>query len=153
MKYVLPSVLVLVGFINLYPVIGVLSTGNLAALYGIHLEGSELVILMRHRAVLFGLLGSFIVLSAFRPALQPSAITAGLVSMLGFVVLAFLADDYNQAINRVVVADVVASAGLLVAIGFRSFVGGRGAADKATTSENATADGAKGFSTTRKGSS
>ena len=131
MKYVLPSVLVFAGLVNLYPVIGVLSTGNLTALYGIHLEGSELVILMRHRAILFGLLGSFIILSAFRPTLQSLAITAGLVSMLSFVVLAFLVGDYNQAINRAIVADIVASAGLLVAIGFRSFVGGRGAADKA----------------------
>ena len=119
MKYILPGALVLAGLVNLFPVVGVISTGQLAALYGIDFEGPELAILMRHRAVLFGLLGAFILLSVFRPALQPLAITAGLVSMLSFIVLAFLVGDYNQEIRKVAVIDVVATAVLLVALGLR----------------------------------
>ena len=116
MKHLMPCALVLAGPVNLFPVIGVFSTENLAALYGIEVAGSELTILMRHRAVLFGMLGGFILFSAFRPAYQPPAITAGLVSMLSFIALAFLVGDYGQEINRAIIADVVASAGLLVAL-------------------------------------
>ena len=119
MKYVLPGALVLAGLINIFPVVGVVSTDRLAALYGIDFEGPEIAILMRHRAVLFGLLGAFILFSVFRPAWQPTAITAALVSMLSFIVLAFLVGDYNQEIRKIVLADVIATVALLVALGLR----------------------------------
>lgn len=101
------------GVIHLMPVTGLLGEAKLAALYGIPFDDPNLLILMRHRAVLFGLLGAFLLAAAFRRAWRAPAVVAGLVSAASFVALALGADGYNDAIRRVVLADVVAIACLL----------------------------------------
>lgn len=116
MKHLATGILVLAGLINLYPIIGVISAAQLEKLYGLPLEHPDLVLLMRHRAVLFGLLGALIIASAFRTSLRPLAITAGLISMLAFIVLALVADHYGAAIHKIVVADVLASVGLVAVL-------------------------------------
>ena len=121
MQYVIAAILVVVGLINLSPVIGVLSAEQLARLYGVSLDSPDLLILMRHRALLFGLLGSLIIAAAFRPALQLFACVAGLVSMLGFIVIAYSVGNYGDAIGTVVIADLIASVGLFVVLVLRKF--------------------------------
>ena len=83
---------------------------RLAGLYGLParlLEDPNLVILMRHRAVLFGLLGGFLLLAAFRPNLQAIALVMGFASVLSFLGLAWSAGPHNAAIGRVVTADLI----------------------------------------------
>ncbi len=109
MDKVLAFALLVTGALNFYPLVGVLGGARLQALYGLPLQDANLLILMRHRAVLFGLLGAFIVAAAFKPAWQSPAIVAALVSMLSFVVLAS-GQDCNAALRKVVIADIVASA-------------------------------------------
>lgn len=116
MERVITGLLVLVGIIHLLPVSGVLGAENLAALYGVSLGEPNLEILMRHRAILFGLLGLFLVYAAFRPALQLLAIGAGFVSVVSFILIAWSVEGYNEAIRRVVLADVVAAVALVVAV-------------------------------------
>lgn len=113
----LPAALfVLVGLINLYPVVGVVGPAMLESLYGLPIQGDDLVLLMRHRAVLFGLLGALLIAAAFRPALRPLAGVFGLVSMLAFVVLAFPPGGHGPAVQRVFWADVIAIPLLIVAL-------------------------------------
>ena len=109
-RWVTPAMLLVVVIIHLLPATGVAGAPRLAALYGITVAESNLEILLRHRAVLFGLLGAFLVYAAFRPALQPLALVAGFVSVLSFLLLAHTAGHYNEQLGRVVVADVVALA-------------------------------------------
>ena len=78
MKYFVSALLIIVGIIHLLPLSGVLGADRLGRLYGMPFADANLLILMRHRAVLFGLLGLFLVLAAFRPTMQPAALTAGL---------------------------------------------------------------------------
>ncbi len=108
--------LLVVAVIHLLPVLGFLGGDQLAALYGIEVNDSNLEILLRHRAMLFGILGVFIGFSAFRPALQPIAFWAAFVSIVSFFYVAFSADSFNDAIRRVVVADVVALLALALAV-------------------------------------
>lgn len=115
MQKVIAGLLVLVGIIHLLPVSGVLGVDSLAALYGVSLGEPNLEILMRHRAMLFGLLGLFLVYAAFRPGLQLLAIGAGFISVVSFIAIAWAVGDYNEAIGRVVMADVVAAVVLVVA--------------------------------------
>jgi amino acid permease len=63
---------------------------------------------MRHRAVLFGLLGVFLVYAAFQPALQTLAFIAALVSVASFLWLARSVGGYNPQLERVFIADGVA---------------------------------------------
>ena len=115
MERVISGLLVLVGIIHLLPVSGVLGAESLAALYGVKLGEPNLEILMRHRAILFGLLGLFLVHAAFRPALQLLAVGVGFVSVVSFIGIAWAVGGYNEAIGRVVMADVVAAVALVVA--------------------------------------
>jgi hypothetical protein len=64
MRFILPAMLLIVGIIHLLPLSGVLSAHRLQILYGIVIEDPNLEILMRHRAVLFGLLGAFLIAAA-----------------------------------------------------------------------------------------
>jgi hypothetical protein len=115
MEKLLAALLLLVGAVNFLPLAGVLGADKLTVLYGLSFQGSDLAILMRHRAILFGLIGAFIMLSAFRPVLRPYAIVAGFVSMLSFVALALAAGDYNAYLGKVVMVDVAASVVLAAA--------------------------------------
>ncbi len=74
----------------------------------------NLVILMRHRAVLFGLVGLLMLVAAFRSALVPAAFIAGFVSVASFLWLAWSVGGYNPQIARVVVVDLVALACLVI---------------------------------------
>lgn len=103
------GILVIVGLVNFLPVLGVLGPERLRTLYGVAFEDSSLVILMRHRAVLFGLVGGFIMASGFLPSLRTSAFILGMTSMLSFVVLAWMESSFTAEIRKVVVIDVVGS--------------------------------------------
>lgn len=114
MKYVISGMLIIVAVIHLLPLAGVLGSGSLASLYGVPFNEPNLAILMRHRAVLFGLLGVFLFIAAFKPAFQVVAFVGGFVSVVSFLFLAWAAEDYNDEIARVVMADIVALASLVV---------------------------------------
>jgi hypothetical protein len=113
MKYVVAASLLVVGVIHLLPLAGVLGADRVALLYNVSIQDPNLAILMRHRAVLFGLLGGFLVAAAFLPALQTAALIAGFVSVVSFLALAWTTGGYNAAIGRVVTADLVALACLV----------------------------------------
>jgi hypothetical protein len=115
-RYLVSAMLVVVAAIHLLPVAGVLGGDKLTALYGLPFNDPNLIILMRHRAVLFGLLGLFLAWAAFKPSLQPLAFVAGFVSVVSFLALAWSAGSYNALVGRVFVADVVALVCLLVGL-------------------------------------
>jgi hypothetical protein len=71
---------------------------------------------MRHRAVLFGLLGLFLLFAAFRPPFQTIAFVAGLVSVVSFLWLAWSVGGYSAQVARVVVANIVAVACLSIGV-------------------------------------
>jgi hypothetical protein len=119
MQKLITVLLIIVGTIHVLPLSGALGGRRLANLYGMSFDEPNLAILMQHRAVLFGLLGVFIVYSAFHPAYQPLALIAGLVSVVSFLLVAVLVGGYNGAIARVVTVDIVALCCLLGVAGLR----------------------------------
>lgn len=115
MRQLISAMLVIVAVIHLLPLSGVLGSARLTALYGIPFDEPNLAILMRHRAVLFGLLGAFLLYAAFRPAFQPVAFLAGFASIVSFLYLAWSVGGYNALVGRVFTADLVALACLVIA--------------------------------------
>ena len=101
MKRTISIILVLVGLMNLYPITGVLSADALTNLYGVTVIDNDLLILMKHRAVMLGIIGIFMVIAAFRPNLQSAAIVAGLTSMMAFVVLTLGTGNSGELVNKV----------------------------------------------------
>jgi hypothetical protein len=108
--------LVMVALIHLLPVSGVVSADRLAVLYGLSFEEVNLEILMRHRAVLFGILGVFLCYSAFKPRLFLSGLSAAFVSVISFLYIAWSVGGYNSEIGRVFVADVFALICILIGL-------------------------------------
>jgi hypothetical protein len=87
----------------------------LTAFYGLDFADPSLEVLMRHRAILFGLLGLLLLGAAFRPAWRPLALAGGFASVLSFLALAHGASGANAAVMRVAAMDWVALAFLVVA--------------------------------------
>ena len=108
MRFILPIMLLVVGVIHILPLSGVLSAVRLFDLYGISFDDPNLEILMRHRAVLFGLLGIFLICSIFIPNFQLAALIAGFVSVISFLYLSYSIGGYNDQVSRIVMADKVA---------------------------------------------
>lgn len=96
---------VLIGLLNLLPVVGVQSAAKLQSAYGLSTLSPDLTLLLRHRAVLFGLLGGLILCAAFMPALRWTALVLAPVSMGSFIVLAAGQEALNRELQAVVVAD------------------------------------------------
>ncbi|MBC9252631.1 phosphopantetheine adenylyltransferase [Pseudomonas alcaligenes] len=115
MSKLIALLLLVAGIIHLLPLSGVLGGARLSALYQLPLDEPNLQLLMRHRAVLFGLLGTLLVAAAFIPGLRNLALLGGLLSVVSFLLLAWSAPLYNEALRRVVIADWVALGCLLLA--------------------------------------
>ena len=117
MRHLVRSLFLLAAVVNLAPVTGALSAERLAALYGVQIQDPDLVLLMRHRALLFGIVGVLLVAAAFRPSLRLTALLAGLASMLSFIGLALSSGGVSERLQRIATVDLVACVGLLVAAG------------------------------------
>lgn len=115
MRYVVPIVLLLVAAIHAVPLLGVVSVARLSSAYGISIDDPTLEILMRHRAVLFGILAAFLIFAAFQPHLHRIALVAAFVSAGSFLLLAQSVGGYDALLSTVVWMDVVAVA--LVVVG------------------------------------
>jgi len=108
--------LLFVGIINLLPIVGLLGSAKLESAYKINIVSSDLLILMQHRALLFGLLGAFIIYSAFVPSYQTAAMIMAGISMIGFAALFHGVGSSNQALVKVLYADYVGLFLLIIAI-------------------------------------
>ena len=113
---VVTALLLIIGLINFVPIIGVSSKDRLRALYGVQVDSENLLILMQHRALLFGVIGIFLMYAAFQPALQVAAFAMGLASMLGFIIIACQVGNLNEELKRAVVIDSIALLSLLIAL-------------------------------------
>ncbi|MFM7520820.1 MAG: phosphopantetheine adenylyltransferase [Planctomycetota bacterium] len=115
---IVPPLLMLVAVIHLLPVVGVGGRAPLERLYGTATDEPNLLLLMRHRAVLFGLLGAFLLAAAFDPRLHLAGLAVGLASVGSFLLLACRRGGLTDQVRRVCLIDAVAAvllvAGLIV---------------------------------------
>ncbi|MFM7121043.1 MAG: phosphopantetheine adenylyltransferase [Gammaproteobacteria bacterium] len=115
MRFVLSALLIVSGIIHLLPLSGVAGSRSLSVLYGITVDEPNIAILMRHRAVLFGLLGLLLIWAAFDAGLQLPALALGLISVVSFLWLAQRTGGYNPQLRRVYQVDLLALFCLLAA--------------------------------------
>ena len=104
----MPAMLLLVALIHLAPLLGVLGAARMETAYGVQLADPNLVVLMRHRAVLFGLVGALMLAAVCLPALRASALLISLLSAGSFVLLAWSSAGLNANLGRVALVDVAA---------------------------------------------
>jgi hypothetical protein len=109
------AALLLVGIIHVLPLAGLSGADRLQSLYGVTISDPNMLVLMRHRAVLFGLLGAGCLYAAFDQRFAVPALAAGFVSVAAFLAIAYQHAPLNDAVRRVVVVDWVALAVLVAA--------------------------------------
>ncbi|WP_037733112.1 hypothetical protein [Streptomyces megasporus] len=112
------ALLLLVGAVNLLPGLVAFAPSRIATAYGVRVDGpgsADLTVLLRHRAVLLGLVGLALLCAAFVPSLRAVAVTAGAVSMGSFLLFAYSTPGLGGATMRVARIDVAALALLAVA--------------------------------------
>lgn len=101
--------------IHALPLVGALGPAQVAKMYDVKVEGPDLTVLLVHRAVLFGLLAAALVLAIFCEDARPYVIGGALVSDLAFLAIAARNPGINASMRRVVRADVISIALLVVA--------------------------------------
>lgn len=110
MRYVVPVALLVVAAIHAAPLLGAISAARLSSAYAVAIDDPTLEILMRHRAVLFGILAAFLVYAAFHPEMHRLGLIAAFVSVVSFLLLAQSVGGYNASLLTVIRVDIVALA-------------------------------------------
>lgn len=114
------------GAVHLIPAMGMRSARHLQALYGLPLHDRGVILLLRHRALLFAMLGAgLIAVTLLLPAWRVGAALVALVSMLGFVVLGGSDPAHDARLRRVARIDLILSAALAGSLALRLVLGGR----------------------------
>lgn len=114
-------ILVLVGLINIAPIIVFFSPSQAQKLYGITLEGETLSVLMRHRGVLLSIVGIALIVAAFKTEYRMLAIVLAFVSKIAFIFLVWATTNYAAELNKVAWIDVGAMVALLVVLGIHFY--------------------------------
>ena len=99
--------LVVGGIGHLLPVAGVVSAQRLSSMYGVAVHGADMTLLLRHRAVLFLIVGGLALLGAWREELRRLALVVLVLSAGSFVLLAVIEGPVNARLVRVVRADLL----------------------------------------------
>jgi heme A synthase len=110
MELIFRITLFIAGLINLLPSLLAFLPDKISKSYGIDIPNSNYELLLRHRAILFGIIGGFMIYSAIDKKYYEIATTTGLISMISFIILYFLIDkDINLELKKVMMIDVVAT--------------------------------------------
>lgn len=95
----------LAGLVNLTPVLGVLGREDLETLYSTPIASSELLLLMQHRALMFGVPGALLLLATFQKKLRTIAAIIGMYSMVTYIILFVVANVQSDRLVSVAWAD------------------------------------------------
>jgi hypothetical protein len=114
-EWILRGIFAAIGILHLLPALGLLGRETLQRTYGIFLADANLVLLMRHRAVLFGILAAACFTAIVRSDWRMPIAIAAWLSMASFVAL-FLLEPGATALRRIFLADVCGLVPISVAI-------------------------------------
>jgi len=109
------AILVVIGVITASPVITALNPNGITSLYNVAFEDDAVLLLVRHRQVMLGVLGAALIYGAFFYHLRMIVIIAAVVSKLAFIGLCITTPDLTSGIQRVIYFDAVSIVLLLIA--------------------------------------
>ena len=109
--------LFITGIINTLPCLLAFLPAKITESYGITVPDANYELLLRHRAVLFGVVGGLMLYSALTKKYYDLATLVGLISMISFLLLYFMMNGpINEALAKVMKIDVFAV--LLLVVGY-----------------------------------
>jgi len=89
--------------------------GKISESYGIDIPDQNYELLLRHRAVLFAVVGGIMIYSVITKKNYTLSIIVGMVSMVSFLLLANVVDgQINQELNKVLKFDIAGIVVLLI---------------------------------------
>jgi uncharacterized membrane protein (UPF0182 family) len=115
MEIVFRIALFLSGVINFIPSSLAFLPKKINASYGISVTDVNLELLLRHRAVLFGIVGGLMIFSAIFKRYYDLSVIIGGISMVSFVILYYGIGNINAELKKVMLFDVAAI--IILAIG------------------------------------
>jgi uncharacterized membrane protein (UPF0182 family) len=115
MEIVFRIALFLSGVINFIPSSLAFLPKKINASYGINVTDVNLELLLRHRAVLFGIVGGMMIFSAIFKRYYDLSVIIGGISMVSFVILYYGIGNINAELKKVMLFDVAAI--IILAIG------------------------------------
>jgi hypothetical protein len=89
MELIYRITLFIAGVINLLPSMLAFLPDKISKSYGIEIPNANYELLLRHRAILFGIIGGLMIFSAIVKKYYDIATIAGLISMTSFIILRF----------------------------------------------------------------
>jgi hypothetical protein len=108
------ALLVMIGMLTASPGITAFNPSGITALYGVALENDAALLLVRHRQIMLGLLGSMLVCGAFFSSLRMMAIAINVLSKSAFLGLCLTTFTLTPRLQRIVYFDVVSIVLLLM---------------------------------------
>jgi sensor histidine kinase YesM len=116
MELILRIALFLTGIVNILPTLGAFVPSKMKNAYGIDMPDANFELLLRHRAVLFGIVGGLMLYASITTNYLSLASIIGLISMISFLILYFVSVGHiNKSLTKVMKIDAVAAAVLLIA--------------------------------------
>jgi len=120
MELIFRICLFITGIINLLPSILAFIPNKIGSSYGIEVLNSNYELLLRHRAILFGIIGGIMIYSAITKKNYSIAVLIGLISMVSFIVLYKLVNgEVNPELSNVMKIDIIGV--IILLIGFTLF--------------------------------
>ena len=96
------------GAINFVPVLLAFLPDRINQIYGLEILDANYELLLRHRGILFGILGGLMIFSAISKKYYTLSVLVGLISMISFLILFKLVDgDMNAELEKVMRIDIV----------------------------------------------
>lgn len=121
MELIYRITLFMAGLINILPALLAFLPEKISRSYGIEIPNTNYELLLRHRAILFGIIGGLMIYSALIKKHYELSTIAGLVSMVSFIIIYFLiGKDINSELKKVMIIDVVAT--VILCVGFILFL-------------------------------
>ncbi len=106
------ALLVFAGLLQTAPALGAVAPRGMYTAYGLAPAGRDLDVVLRHRAVLFAVLGVLLLLAVFRPGRRPVAVGANAISFGCFLILVLAGGPVGPGLARVAAFDVAGLAAL-----------------------------------------
>ncbi|MEM7511514.1 MAG: hypothetical protein AAF388_11310 [Bacteroidota bacterium] len=114
METVFRVCLLIAGVINALPSILAFLPQKISDSYGIEIPDVNHELLLRHRAILFGIIGGIMIFSAISKKYYTLSVSIGMISMLSFILLFLLMKgEVNPELRKVMYVDLVGIAVLL----------------------------------------
>lgn len=107
-------ILLITGLVHILPFSFLFFPEQLQKNYGVDMSDVNLQLLLRHRAIFFGLIGFGLIFSAIKRYFYGWASTIGLISMVSFIVLFYQIGGINQQLRSVMMIDVFVSISLFL---------------------------------------